>query len=351
MAPRPGAFADRRVAGAVSEPLIDEYLGSLQVERGAARNTLHAYRRDLTGFEQFLAREHRSLDAVGVTDLSRYLATLRRRGLGSRSVARHLSAVRGLYRFLMDGRHIARDPTEHLDSPRPARRLPRTLSIEDTTALVESPDTSRPDGLRDRALLELLYACGLRASEALGLRVEDLNFEAGYVIVTGKGNRQRLVPAGAQALDWVRRYVTTVRPRQLRRQCPALFLNRSGGSMSRQSLWNLIRRAARRAGLRATVSPHTLRHSFASHLLERGADLRSVQAMLGHVDISTTQIYTHLPSSVVHDMYRQFHPRARARRAAVAGRGEPQARRADRAGRGEPQARRADMKIGYKETG
>ena len=319
MPARPGAPADRTTAGGVSEPLIDEYLGSLQVERGAALNTLLAYRRDLAGFERFLAHERRRLDAVAVSDLSRYLATLRRHGLGSRSVARHLSAVRGLYRFLLDGRHITRDPTEHLDSPRPARRLPRTLSIEDTTALVEAPDTRRPDGLRDRAMLELLYACGLRASEALGLRVEDVNFAAGYVTVTGKGNRQRLVPAGAQALDWVRRYCTTVRPRQVRRECSALFLNRSGGSMSRQALWNLIRRAARRAAIRTVVSPHTLRHSFASHLLERGADLRSVQAMLGHADISTTQIYTHLPSSVVHDMYRKFHPRARARRAARAG--------------------------------
>jgi integrase/recombinase XerD len=312
----------------VSEPLIDEYLGSLQVERGAALNTLHAYRRDLAGFEQFLLRERRRVDAVGVSDLSRSLAALRRRGLGSRSVSRHLSAVRGFYRFLLDGRHIARDPTEHLDSPRPARRLPRTLSIEDAAALVEAPDTSRPDGARDRALLELLYACGLRASEALGLRVEDVNFAAGYVTVTGKGNRQRLVPVGAQALDWVRRYLTTARPRQVRRECPALFLNRSGASMSRQSLWNLIRRAARRAGIRAAVSPHTLRHSFASHLLERGADLRSVQAMLGHVDISTTQIYTHLPSSVVHDMYRRFHPRARSRRVGRPERGEPAAGRA-----------------------
>src|SRR6185503_12846849 len=265
-----------------------DYLSSLQVERGAARNTLMAYRRDLAGFDAFLAAGGHRLESVGVTELSRYL---------------------------LDERRVSRDPTEHLDSPRPARRLPRTLSVEDTAALVEAPDTTRPEGLRDRALLELLYACGLRASEALGLRVEDVNFSAGYVVVTGKGNRQRLVPAGAQALDWVRRYCATVRPRLARRshtpENAPLFLNRSGGGLSRQSLWTVIRRAARRAGVRAVASPHTLRHSFASHLLERGADLRSVQAMLGHVDISTTQIYTHLPSSVVHDMYRRFHPRAR----------------------------------------
>jgi integrase/recombinase XerD len=299
--PRPAGSAAR---------LIADYLSTLQVERGASRNTLLAYRRDLAGFERFLGQEGRGLEAVSVTDLSRYLGALRRGGLGSRSVARHLSAVRGLYRFLLDERRIRRDPTEHLDSPRPARRLPRTLSVEDVAALVEAPDTTRPDGLRDRALLELLYACGLRASEALGLRVEDVNVAAGYVIVTGKGNRQRLVPAGAQALDWVRRYLGTVRPRLVRHAAAPLFLNRSGRGLSRQSLWSLIRRAARRAGLRSAVSPHTLRHSFASHLLERGADLRSVQAMLGHADISTTQIYTHLPSSVVHDMYRKFHPRA-----------------------------------------
>ena len=304
-------------------PLIADYLSSLQVERGAARNTLLAYRRDLAGFEAFLAAEGCRVESVGVTDMSRYLAGLRGRGLGGRSIARHLSAVRGLYRYLLDERRVSRDPTEHLDSPRPARRLPRTLSVEDAAALVEAPDTTRADGLRDRALLELLYACGLRASEALGLRVEDVNVSAGYVVVTGKGNRQRLVPAGAQALDWVRRYCTTVRPRLVRRphtsENAPLFLNRSGGGLSRQSLWTVIRRAARRAGIRTAASPHTLRHSFASHLLERGADLRSVQAMLGHVDISTTQIYTHLPSSVVHDMYRRFHPRARRASARRAG--------------------------------
>jgi integrase/recombinase XerD len=309
---RLGASAERETAGVVSEAaaLIEEYLAGLQIERGAALNTLAAYRRDLKGFESFLTRERRAIGEVGVTDLSRYLGGLRRRGLGGRSIARHLSAVRGLYRFLLEAGRVPRDPTQHLDSPRPARRLPRTLSMADAAALVEAPDATRPDGLRDRALLELLYASGLRASEVLGLRIEDVNFKAGYVIVIGKGDRQRLVPAGARALDWVRRYLSTIRPRQVRRECPALFLNRSGGAMSRQALWGLIRRAARRAGLRAAVSPHTLRHSFASHLLERGADLRSVQAMLGHVDISTTQIYTHLPSSVVHDMYRKFHPRA-----------------------------------------
>jgi integrase/recombinase XerD len=227
-------------------------------------------------------------------------------------VARHLSALRGLYRFLLAAGVIARDPTEHLETPRPPRRLPRTLSPRDVTALIEAPDTTRPDGIRDRAMLELLYACGLRASEALALRVDDVNLGAGYVTATGKGDRQRLVPMGAQALEWVRRYLATSRPRLVKRADPgALFVNRFGRRLSRQALWGIARNAARRAGLRAHAFPHALRHSFASHLLEGGADLRSVQAMLGHADISTTQIYTHLSSTAVREMYRKFHPRAR----------------------------------------
>jgi integrase/recombinase XerD len=298
------------------DPVV-EFLGALQTERGASRNTLMAYGRDLRGFRDFLRKAGRQVTQAGVPELTRFLAALRRRGLGGRSVARHLSAIRGLYRFLLDSGAIARDPTEHLENPRPPRRLPRTLSMPDVTALIEAPDTRRPDGLRDRALLELLYASGLRASEALGLRAEDVNFSAGYVMATGKGNRQRLVPVGAQALHWARLYLRTVRPSLVKRADPGrLFLNRYGRPLSRQALWGILKKAGRRAGVRAPVSPHTLRHSFASHLLERGADLRSVQAMLGHADISTTQIYTHLPSRVVRDMYRRFHPRAQARRKA-----------------------------------
>jgi len=293
---------------------LREFLAALQTERGASPHTLAAYRRDLVGFTAFLSRRGRAIGAVRLGDLSEYLAELRRRGLGARSAARHLSAVRGLYRFLLAAGEIRRDPTEHLESPRPPRRLPRTLSVEDAAALVESPDLSAPEGLRDRAMLELLYASGLRASECLALRLEDLNIAAGYVTATGKGNRQRLVPVGAQALKWVERYALTSRPAFVKRSDPgALFVNRYGRPLSRQALWMMIKRAGRRAGVRSTVSPHTLRHSFASHLLERGADLRSVQAMLGHADIATTQIYTHLPSSAVRAMYRKFHPRAVSR--------------------------------------
>jgi integrase/recombinase XerD len=291
---------------------VTEYLETLQMERGASRNTLAAYRRDLAGYVAFLAGIHRAIETADLSVLVQYLSALRRRGLGGRSVARHLSAVRGLYRFLLTNGRIRRDPTEHLESPRPIRRLPRTLSEQDVAAILETPDTRRPDGLRDRALLELMYACGLRASEATAVRVDDVNLEGGYVMATGKGSRQRLVPMGAQAVAWIRRYLDGGRGRLVKRGTPAaLFLNRSGGALSRQAVWELLKRSARRAGVRAAVSPHTLRHCFASHLLEGGADLRSVQAMLGHADISTTQIYTHLSSSAVRDMYRAFHPRAR----------------------------------------
>ena len=291
---------------------VSEYLEALQTERGASPNTLSAYRRDLAGFVRFLRRRDSAVERAVADQVARYLLALRQAGLGPRSIARHLSAVRGLYRFLVREGGLARDPTEHLEAPRPPRRLPRTLSPAEAAALVESPAVDDPIGLRDRALLELLYATGMRASECLALRIEDVNLAAGYVVPTGKGDRQRLVPVGAQALQWLRQYLKTARPQLVSSADPGLlFVNRTGRRLSRQGLWGIIKKAARRAGVRAAVSPHTLRHSFASHLLERGADLRSIQAMLGHADISTTQIYTHLPSRAIREMYRRYHPRAR----------------------------------------
>ncbi len=216
---------------------VREFLTALQTERGASPHTLAAYRRDLTGFVTFLGRGGRAVATARVGDLTEYLAALRRRGLGARSTARHLSAVRGLYRFLLGSGGIRRDPTEHLETPRPPRRLPRTLSVEDAAALVEAPDISVPEGLRDRALLELMYASGLRASECLTLRLEDLNQAAGYVMATGKGSRQRLVPVGGQALRWVQRYIATSRSGFVKRGDPGLlFLNRYGRPLSRQGL-------------------------------------------------------------------------------------------------------------------
>jgi integrase/recombinase XerD len=289
-----------------------QFLATLQTERGASLNTLSAYRRDLLRFQAFVAQQGWELFRVKPEQLSHYLLHLRRQGLGSRSVARHLSSLRGYYRFLARDGLTRRDPTEHLESPRQERRLPRTLSVDEVSALLERVPGGHPVEIRDRALLELLYATGMRATECLTLRLEDLNLTAGYVICMGKGSRQRLVPTGSQAIRWVRQYLQSARPMCVRRTDSGyLFVNRRGRPLTRQALWVIIRRAAQRAQIRAAVSPHTLRHSFASHLLERGADLRSVQAMLGHADISTTQIYTHLPSRALTQMYRRFHPRAR----------------------------------------
>ena len=291
---------------------VAEYLGALQSEQGASRNTLAAYRRDLADFLRFLSSRRLHPGSVETDDVVTWLERLRGRGLAAASVARRLSAVRGFYRHLLREGVVPRDPTEHLDTPRAARPLPRALSRESATLLVEAPDTRQAAGVRDRAALELLYATGMRASECLGLRLEDLNLSAGYVVCTGKGAKQRLIPVGAEALAWVRRYLRDVRPRHTRRRDSGhLFVNPRGAALSRQSLWALVRRAAAAAGLKRRVSPHMLRHSFASHLLEGGADLRSVQAMLGHADISTTQIYTHLPTAALRRMYRDFHPRAR----------------------------------------
>ena len=291
--------------------VVVEYLGALQAERGASRNTLSAYRRDLTDFTQFLNAQHRSLRRASPDDIVGYLARLRTRGLRPASVARRISALRGLYKHLVREGELRRDPTENLEAPSRTRSLPRTLSREVVAALIESPDLKEPRGVRDRSVLELLYATGMRASECLGLTLDDVNLSAGYVVCMGKGRKQRLVPVGGEAAQWVSRYLRDVRPLYTRvRDSGRLFVNPRGGRLSRQSLWTIVRRAAARAGLRQRMSPHVLRHSFASHLLEGGADLRSIQAMLGHADIATTQIYTHLPSATLLTMYRRFHPRA-----------------------------------------
>jgi len=292
-------------------PAVAEYLGALQSERGASRNTLAAYRRDLDDYLKHLRSQRLDATAAAPDDVVGWIEQLRRRGLAPSSVARRLSAVRGFYRHLLRDGAVRRDPTEHLDTPRTTRPLPRALSRESAGALVEAPDTRRPAGVRDRAILEMLYATGMRASECLGLSLEDLNLSAGYVVCMGKGGKQRLVPVGGEALEWTRRYLRDVRPRDARRRdCGRLFVNPRGGPLSRQSLWTLVRRAAASAGLKRRVSPHVLRHSFATHLLEGGADLRAVQAMLGHADIGTTQIYTHLSKSRLREIYKRHHPRA-----------------------------------------
>ena len=294
---------------------LDDFLSMLSAERNASRHTLDAYRRDVRDFFDLLHRRRVTPATARPDDVVAWLEHQRKSGRKASTVARRMAALRGFYAHLLRERVLSRDPTEHIEQPRLSRPLPRTLSREAVAALVESPDVTTARGLRDRALLELLYASGLRASECLALRVGDVNRTAGYLQAMGKGRKERLVPIGAEALAWLERYLTVGRPALLGRgrESPLIFVNPRGRALSRQSLWQLVLRAARRAGLRQRVSPHTLRHCFASHLLEGGADLRAVQAMLGHADIATTQIYTHLPSSIIRRMYDRFHPRAAVR--------------------------------------
>jgi integrase/recombinase XerD len=297
-----------------AERALEDFLAALSAERNASRHTLDAYRRDIRDFLRVLAPRRRRLDTAGSDDVLAWMERQRRAGRTPATIARRLAALRGLYAHLIREGTVADNPTEHLEQPRRSRPLPRTLSREAVVALLEASDAGTPLGLRDRALLELLYACGLRATEALGLRIADVNRRAGYVQCSGKGRKERLVPVGAEALAWIERYLAEARPKLATARgapsSPLLFVGPRGRPLTRQSLWQIVLRAARRGGLRQRVSPHTLRHCFASHLLEGGADLRAVQMMLGHADISTTQIYTHLPSAALRRMYDRFHPRA-----------------------------------------
>ena len=294
------------------ESAIADFLAALQAEQGVSHNTVAAYRRDLRDLSARLARRGRALLTASAEDVVDWMEALRKAGRKPSTIARRLAAARAFFRHLADDGYTGRDPTEHIEQPRLSRPLPRMLSPEATAALIETPGVATARGLRDRALLELLYASGLRATECLTLAVGDVNLTAGYVQCLGKARKERMVPVGEEALVWIRRYLAEARPRLLRgRRDPGrLFVSPRGGGLTRQALWQIVRRAARAAGIRTRVSPHTLRHCFASHLLEGGADLRAVQTMLGHADISTTQIYTHLPSATVRRMYQASHPRA-----------------------------------------
>ncbi|MBI2902041.1 MAG: site-specific tyrosine recombinase XerD [Candidatus Methylomirabilis oxyfera] len=292
--------------------LIDEYLGYLAVERGLAENSVSAYARDLRRTVGFLKHAGASsFQEVGRGSVARLLFRLREEGLAPRSVARHVASLRGLFRYLLTQGYIKDDPTAHLESPSPWTRLPGALSEEEVERLLGAPLIGDRAGVRDRAMLELLYAAGLRASELVSLRLSDVNLEVGYVRCHGKGSKERVIPLGAKAQSWVRRYLASARPRLSRGgSSPALFLSRLGRPLTRQGFWKRIRAYARAAGIDRPVSPHTLRHSFATHLLERGADLRAVQMMLGHADISTTQIYTHVSRAHLKAIYDRYHPRA-----------------------------------------
>jgi len=301
------------VNGSRTTPLDEDvarYLDHLSAEKGLAGNTLAAYRRDLELLRR-RASSRVSLRDLDADALRVVLRRLRGEGRAPRSVARWLVAVRGFYAFLVAEGDLLKSPAIHLDPPRPWRDLPKSLDARDVEALLAAPDRKDARGARDAAMLELLYATGMRVSELVGLRLRDMHLDAGYVRCIGKGSKERVIPVGGEAQAAILDYLAVGRPQLLgQRRSDALFVNRRGAPLTRQGFWKIVKGYRARAGIRAPISPHTLRHSFATHLLENGADLRSVQAMLGHADVSTTQIYTHVNRERLRRLLDAFHPRA-----------------------------------------
>jgi len=291
---------------------ISSFLTHVKVEKGLSSNTVSAYHRDLAKFDEFAKKSRLSLESVSRDDLVDFLASLYRQKLESKTVARHLVTLRNFFRYAPIQDLIAADPSVNLESPKIRRSLPGYLRLEEVERLLAEPDSKTSLGLRDRAMLEVLYSTGLRVSELTGLRVTDLDTKVGCVRCIGKGDKERIVPVGKKALGMVDKYLRDARPKLLAKgaSTPTLFVNRRGRQLSRVGVWKILSAYGRRAGLRTALTPHMLRHSFATHLLERGADLRSVQLMLGHADISTTQIYTHVVEERLKQIYKAHHPRA-----------------------------------------
>ncbi len=293
--------------------LLEQFLDHLWMEHGLTENTLSAYRNDLAGFSGWLAGKDSQLVSVSTGDVQHYLANKFAQGYKSRSSARLLSTLRRFYAWLLRDKRIQEDPTRLLESPKTERPLPVALNEGQVESLLNAPDTLDDVGYRDRAMLELLYATGLRVSELVNLQLSQVSIEPGVLRVMGKGNKERLVPVGEVALDWLTAYLRHVRPSLLQSKTAtnAVFVTQRGGAMTRQAFWYMIKRHAVRAGIDPEkLSPHTLRHAFATHLLNHGADLRVVQMLLGHSDISTTQIYTHVADQRLRDLYKKHHPRA-----------------------------------------
>lgn len=293
-----------------SEDIRGEFLRFLTVEKGLSANTRAAYGRDLACFLQFCGRQKTSWARARESDLAAFIRGENKAGLSPRSLARRISSLKTFYRFLLlDGR-LEKNPTIHLASPRAWQTLPKYLSEAEVKTLLEHPNPSEPRGLRDRAMLEVMYASGLRVSELVGLRPADVRLKDEFILCRGKGAKERIVPLGKSAVKAVARYLESARPRPAADGGEALFLTRRGKAFTRQGFWKMLKEHAQAAGLSSKVHPHVLRHSFATHLLEHGADLRSVQMMLGHSQITTTQIYTHVSRERLRRVYDKFHPRA-----------------------------------------
>jgi len=291
--------------------MVGAYLDHLRVERRLARHTLESYARDLSALAAYADAVGRPIERLDRASLEEFVRRQMTRGLAPRSVARAVAAVRGFYRFLVLDRHLERSPADDLQPPRAWPALPKFLSLDEVDRLIAQPDVATSRGLRDRAMIELLYATGLRVSELVGVRAIDLHADERYLTCVGKGSKERIVPIGDQASEWIARYRSTARRELLKgRTTSRLFVNMRGGPLSRVGVWKILKQYGRAAGLPRMLSPHVLRHSFATHLLERGADLRAIQLMLGHADLSTTQIYTHVLEARLRTVYDRFHPRA-----------------------------------------
>ena len=294
-----------------AKPQIAAFLNHLRVEKGLARNTVESYGRDLEKFSRYLERKDRALPQVSLADVREFVLTLDRQRLQSRSIARHVVSLRQFFLHLQRENAVSSNPTEHLESPRSWKVLPKYLSQNEMERLLAKPDRETALGIRDRAILEMLYATGLRVSELILLRVADVHCEEGTVRATGKGNKQRIVPLGRHAIAAVEAYLAAARSLLLgAREAQWLFVSRRATHLTRQSIWLLLARYGRQAGIGKPVTPHLLRHSFATHMLARGADLRSLQMLLGHADIATTQVYTHVATAHLQEIYRRHHPRA-----------------------------------------
>lgn len=307
-APNPSRLLDSRRVSA----LVEAYLSHLAVERRLSPNTVESYGRDLSQLTAAAAAIEQPVERLDRRALEQVVRDLMGEGRSPKSVARAVACFRGFYRFLVVSGHRVDNPAVDVRAPKAWKTLPKFLSTDEVDRLLASPDTSQPRGLRDRALIELFYATGLRVSEMVNLRQQDLNLESGYLTCMGKGRKQRLVPIGDEAASWLTRYITHGRPALLKKRAsPRLFVNARGGAgITRVGFWKILKSYGREAGLPRMLSPHVLRHSFATHLLERGADLRAIQMMLGHSDLSTTQIYTHILDARLRAVYDKFHPRS-----------------------------------------
>jgi len=291
--------------------LIEAFLNYLSVERGLAKNTIISYKEDLNSYVDFMV--HNRIDAlskIAKNDIINFMLSQKDKGISANSISRRLAAIRMFHRFLARERILKSDPTSLIESPKLWKKIPDTLSLNEVDVLIAQPDIRSKQGIRDKAILETLYATGMRVSEAADLKAQNVNLDVGFLRCIGKGNKERVIPLGKKAILGLKRYLEVSRPHLLKnRESDFLFISRFGKRISRQSLWKIIKKYAKQAKIKKTIKPHTLRHSFATHLLERGADLRSVQEMLGHSNISTTQIYTHINKDRLKMIHKMFHPR------------------------------------------